>query len=181
MNLGVDPGNAWRLSVKFLLLGVLVGSLLGGAVGFAGGIFAFPFLFPPPELNEQVVDKAPTDIIARGDFIHADPSDPVHYGRGQAELYSDLLHLGADFEVGPGPKYHVYLVPVAEVGTDTRVDQTMFVDLGRLKAFSGSQNYAVPEGIDLRDYPSVVVWCEQFDVLISPAQLRFSQTESTTD
>ena len=47
----------------------------------------------------------------------------------------------------------------------------MFVDLGRLKAFAGSQNYALPEGIDLADFQSVVVWCEQFNVLISPAAI----------
>ena len=49
----------------------------------------------------------------------------------------------------------------------------MFVDLGRLKAFSGSQNYTIPQGLDHRRYGSVVVWCEQFGVLISPAKLGF--------
>ena len=51
--------------------------------------------------------------------------------------------------------------------------QTMFVDLGRLKAFKGSQNYAVPAGVDIAQYKSVVIWCEQFGVLISPARLTF--------
>jgi hypothetical protein len=49
----------------------------------------------------------------------------------------------------------------------------MFVDLGRLKAFKGSQNYPVPAGVDLKMYGSVVIWCEQFGVLISPATLKF--------
>ena len=49
----------------------------------------------------------------------------------------------------------------------------MFVDLGRLRAFKGSQRYAVPAGVDLKKYPSVVIWCEQFGVLISPADLAF--------
>ena len=65
----------------------------------------------------------------------------------------------------------VYLVPLAEVTPDTEVEKTMFVDLGRLKAFTGSQNYAIPGGIDLADFRSVVVWCEQFNVLISPATI----------
>jgi hypothetical protein len=49
----------------------------------------------------------------------------------------------------------------------------MFVDLGRLRAFEGSQKYAVPAGVDPLRYPSVVIWCEQFSVLISPADLSF--------
>ena len=47
----------------------------------------------------------------------------------------------------------------------------MFVDLGRLRAFKGSQRYAIPAGLDLSKFQSVIIWCEQFSVLISPADL----------
>ena len=157
--------------MKKFVSGLLFGLLIGGVGGFAVGIFVFPYLFPPPPINETVANKETRTGVATGTFIHANPSDPVHYGSGGLTLYEDLLHLEADFNVGPGPKYHVYLVPLDEVTPDTRVQDTMFVDLGRLKAFSGSQNYAIPAGIDLNAYPHVVVWCEQFNVLISPAKL----------
>jgi Electron transfer DM13 len=41
----------------------------------------------------------------------------------------------------------------------------MFVDLGRLRAFQGSQRYAIPAGLDLREFQSVIIWCEQFSDL----------------
>ena len=160
--------------MKNLIIGFFIGGMLGVVGGFAGGIFAFPFLFPPPPLNEVVDSKSSSEIVATGTFIHANPSDPVHYGRGRVSIYPKLLHLEADFEVGPGPKYHVYLVPETDISTDTRVQDLMFVDLGRLKAFSGGQNYAIPDGVNLNDYGSVVIWCEQFNVLISPARLKFT-------
>ena len=47
----------------------------------------------------------------------------------------------------------------------------MYVDLGGLRAFKGSQRYAIPAGVDLKSFPSVVIWCERFGVLISPADL----------
>ena len=150
---------------------LVVGLIVGAAGGFAVGIVAFPYLFPPPEVNEPLLAKSEADLIARATFIHANPSDPVHYGQGSATIYADLLRLEADFEVGPGPKFHVYLVPDTDVTPDTEVEATMFVDLGRLKAFSGSQNYAIPAGMDIADYGSVVIWCEQFNVLISPAAI----------
>jgi hypothetical protein len=49
----------------------------------------------------------------------------------------------------------------------------MFIDLGRLRSFEGSQKFPIPGGIDLEAFPSVVIWCAQFDVLISPADLAF--------
>ncbi len=47
----------------------------------------------------------------------------------------------------------------------------MFVDLGGLRAFQGSQRYAIPAGINPKNYQSVIIWCERFGVLISPADL----------
>ena len=157
--------------MKRAVIGFVVGGVLGTGFGFAAGILVFPYLFPPPEVNEPLIDEAEREVVAQATFIHANPSDPIHYGRGTATLYDDLVRLEADFEVGPGPKFHVYLVPLAEVTPQTEVERTMFVDLGRLKSFAGSQNYAIPEGIDLADFGSVVIWCEQFNVLISPATI----------
>jgi len=162
---------------KFIIT-FIVGALLGIAGGFAAGIFAYPFLFLNDIVaNEQVPGAASEiaveqSIAATGTFIHANPSNPLHYGKGKVTVYQDLVHLENDFEVGPGPKYHVYLVPEKNVTPMTNVEKTMFVDLGRLKAFKGSQNYAIPAGVNLSTYGSVVIWCEQFGVLISQAALQ---------
>lgn len=160
--------------MKNFIIGILIGGVLGVVGGFAGGIFVFPYLFPPPPVNESVDSATSSEIVATGSFIHANPSDPVHYGKGRVSVYPKLVHLETDFEVGPGPKFHVYLVPDADITPSTRVQDSMFVDLGRLKAFTGSQNYPIPDGVDLDEFKSVVIWCEQFDVLISPAALKFT-------
>ncbi len=155
------------------ILTFIVGGLLGVIAGFALGIFVYPYWFLADIVaTEKVENLAARKVVAKGTFIHANPSDPIHHGKGGVTVYADLLHLESDFEVGPGPKYHVYLVPDRSVTPSTDVAQTMFVDLGRLHAFKGSQNYPVPAGVNLADFGSVVVWCEQFGVLISPATLR---------
>jgi len=151
----------------------IVGALLGSTAGFALGIFFYPYIFLADIVAaERVDDKSARKLVATGMFIHANPRDPIHYGKGKLTLYQDLVHLNGDFEVGPGPKFHVYLVPEKMVVPSTLVARTMYVDLGRLKAFKGSQNYPVPAGVDLAKYGSVVIWCEQFGVLISPATLK---------
>jgi len=151
----------------------LVGGIVGTAFGVAVGFFAFPYVFPPPEAMETLSAAERDGLVANGNFIHANPSDPVHYGRGKVAVYEELVYLDMDFEVGPGPKFHVYLVPKGQVRQSADVANTMFIDLGRLRAFKGSQKYRIPAGVNLADYPSVVIWCAQFGVLISPADLEF--------
>jgi hypothetical protein len=158
----------WRfLAVLF------IGGMLGTGFGVALGFFLFPYVFPPPEAMESLSAPEKTAVVARGTFIHANPSDPIHYGKGRVSVYERTLFLEEDFEVGPGPKFHVYLVPLEEIRDSSDVKDTMFVDLGRLRAFKGSQKFSIPPGVDLARYPSVVIWCAQFDVLISPADLAF--------
>ena len=152
----------------------VAGVLLGSAAGFAVGIFFYPYIFLADIVASDKVDNpSARKIVATGMFIHANPRDPIHYGKGKLTVYQDLVHLDGDFEVGPGPKFHVYLVPEKNVIPSTNVAKTMYVDLGRLRAFKGSQNYPVPAGVDLGKFDSVVIWCEQFGVLISPAALKF--------
>lgn len=152
----------------------LVGGVLGVGFGTALGFFLFPYVFPPPPATEQITEVERTQVIANGAFIHANPNDPIHYGKGKVTVYEGTVFLEPDFEVGPGPDFHVYLVPKDNVRSEADVSNTMFVDLGKLRSFRGSQKYAIPGGVDLKNYPSVVIWCQQFGVLISPADLTFT-------
>lgn len=157
----------WRALAIFLF-----GGVLGTGFGVALGFFLFPYVFPPPPAADTLTESDRATLVATGTFIHATPSDPIHWGRGKVSVYSRAVFLEPDFEVGPGPVYHVYLVPKSGIRSEADMKDAMFVDLGRLRAFKGSQRYAIPEGVDLKNYPSVVIWCERFNVLISPADLK---------
>src|SRR5947209_6878129 len=139
----------WRGIAIFLL-----GGVLRMGFGVALGFFLFPFVFPPPAAMEQLPEADGTKLVATGTFIHANPSDPVHWGRGKVSVYQRAVFLEGDFEVGPGPAFHVYLVPKAGIRNSAEVTQQMFIDLGGLRAFKGSQRYAIPAGVNLKDYPS---------------------------
>ena len=158
----------WR-SISIFLAGGVLGTAFGVAVGF----FVFPYVFPPPPAMETLAAEEQTEVVARGTFIHADPGDPIHYGTGRVTVREKVVFLEEDFEVGPGPAFHVYLVPREKIRDSAAVKGTMFIDLGKLRAFEGSQRYPIPAGVDLAKYPSVVIWCKQFGVLISPADLAF--------
>lgn len=76
-----------------------------------------------------------------------------------------------DFRTENGPDLVVYLsaAPASAEGREFADD---FVDLGELKGNIGNQNYVVPEGTDLEQYRSVVIWCRRFTVPFGAAPLE---------
>ena len=158
----------WRGLIIFV-----VGGVLGTGLGVALGFFFFPYVFPPPPAAEVLAEADRSPLVATGTFIHANTSDPVHYGKGRVSVYERAVFLEPDFEVGPGPAFHVYLVPKASIRSSSDLKNVKHVDLGGLRSFKGSQRYPIPAGVDLKKYPSVIIWCQAFSVLISPADLTF--------
>ena len=65
----------WRLIAVFL-----VGGVLGTGFGVGAGFFAFPYVIPPPEAMDQLTSEEKSGLAANGTFVHADPSDPIHFG-----------------------------------------------------------------------------------------------------
>ncbi len=45
------------------------------------------------------------------------------------------------------------------------------LNLGGLKGTDGAFNYDIPEGTDISQYMSAIIWCRQFDVLFGHAEL----------
>jgi hypothetical protein len=96
-------------------------------------------------------------------------ADEFHFGKGTARLIETSPGVFTvrleDFAVRNGPDLFVYLSPSADGYTDG------VVELGRLKADRGNQNYEVPAGIDVSSAHSVVIWCKQFAVQFATAPL----------
>ena len=99
-------------------------------------------------------------------------SDDFHFGRGTARLIETapgafIVRL-EDFAVRNGPDLYVFLSPSADGYTSGSIE------LGRLKADIGNQNYDVPAGAldDPGVAASVVIWCKQFSHLFATAPLE---------
>lgn len=108
--------------------------------------------------------------LARGEFSNA---DAIHKGAGQATLYElpDTSHVVRfeDFRTTNGPALVVYLSKHPDPTKAADVADNDFLSLGDLKGNVGNQNYPLPPETDVAQYKSVVIWCELFGVLFSPA------------
>lgn len=104
--------------------------------------------------------------IMIGSFIGA--GDGFHNAEGLVRviLLGDghtILRL-ENFKSTNGPNVHLYLA------TDKAASN--FIDLGRLKANNGNQNYNIPSGSNLVKYNMALIWCKDFSVLFGSAQLK---------
>ncbi len=126
---------------------------------------------PDVPADESMPGATPT-VVAQGEFVDA---DLVHKGSGRAILYAlpDGGHVVRfeDFRSTNGPALVVYLAKHESPTRAADVTDGGFVKLGKLKGNVGNQNYRIPDDIDITEFNSVVIWCELFDVLFSPAAL----------
>ena len=96
-------------------------------------------------------------------------NDGIHNAEGTAKLIplqkedTNVLRL-EDLKVTNGPDLYVYL------STDKSASD--FVNLGKLKANNGNQNYNIPPHTDLTKYDTVLIWCKAFSVLFGSAELK---------
>ncbi|MDF1655562.1 MAG: DM13 domain-containing protein [Coxiellaceae bacterium] len=154
------------------VISLIVGFIIGAAVM----LIMYPYWFPPAQVNEIVQDASNKTIIARGEFIHPNPSDPVHWGKGNTSIYQQAgqteVFLAKNFAVGPGPAFHIYLSQASDIKTNDDFKKATNYDLGGLKSFKGSQVYQVPSNVDMSKVKSVVVWCVRFSQLITSANLQ---------
>src|SRR5918911_597826 len=129
-------------------------------------------LKPAGVVNEQQQSNITTTAAAvtatrTGYFIGA--GDGFHNVEGLAKVIPlddgglTVLRL-ENFKSTNGPNVHLYLA------TDKTASN--FIDLGRLKANNGNQNYNIPVGTDLAKYNMALIWCKDFSVLFGSAQLK---------
>lgn len=158
------------------IIRLFLAGLFGFLAGLAAMLIVYPFIFPPPILNEKLVDAETKVLIAKGHFIHPNPKDFIHYGQGSVNVYKDKhqyeILLNKDFKVGPGPAFHVFLADAKNIKTNAAFKDSKKYDLGMLKSFQGSQIYSIPPHINLSKIRSVVIWCVAFSQLITSAELK---------
>jgi len=149
-------------------------ALIAGTIGFVAGN-AFWYLASPlwidRVVSEGLAETAESRVLATGQFRDA---DRAHKGTGQVEVIdtgAETVVRFTEFEVTNGPDLYVWLVKAGDITSSDDVKASEWVELGVLKGNIGDQNYALPEGVDISEYGSVTVWCRQFGVLFSAADL----------
>ncbi len=114
--------------------------------------------------------------IARGQFGQV---DGVHKGEGNALVFQlpdgQRIVRVEDFKVTNGPDLYVYLSGHPAPRNSGQLHQGSALEVARLKGNIGNQNYPLPANVDISTVKSVVIYCKQFSVIFSTAELTFNR------
>ena len=132
--------------------------------------------FQPQKLviDERVTESLPTAAATPEVLVRSMLGDRAHHASGTVRVLrladgARVLRLeGLDVE--NGPDLYVTLAAAAADAPEDAFDRD-YVSLGRLKGNKGDQTYALPAGLDLAGFRSLVIWCKRFSVAFGTASL----------
>ena len=163
-------------------LGLVIGGILGVVVGGGGMLVVYPFLFPPPVVNETVSVAAGLEIVDEISLrTGVAGQDAGHWGMGDIKVYRNdsgnyLVEFQANFEVGPGPNFWLYTNTRADVNEEDDFNSdTDRKKIAKIKSFTGSQIYEIPAA-DMSGSKALTIWCETFGQYIASANLDLATT-----
>ncbi|MDN3644609.1 DM13 domain-containing protein [Pontixanthobacter aestiaquae] len=154
---------------RIILLAITHGA--AAAIGFAAGIYFLPILTaesaPDAAVLEQQAAQSRYSVELTRDLRGV---DALHWGDGTISVSADsIAHQG---ELAPGPDYMVYLTKeFVEHEDEFEPIKSQAVRIGPVKSFDGFL-LNIPEGVDIEEYSTVVVWCESFGEFITAAKYR---------
>jgi len=142
-----------------------------GLLGFALGIYLLPVLTSPAAPLETKIQALQDQATFSAKFVRSlDGSDLFHWGEG--DVFIGARGVALRGEIAPGPDYRVYLSPkFVENEAQVLAVKDQMIQVGEVKTF---ENFVVdfPEGINIADYNTVLVWCEAFSEFITAAKYR---------
>ncbi|AFY57178.1 electron transfer protein with DM13 domain [Rivularia sp. PCC 7116] len=126
-----------------------------------------------PAANNTTLLAAKPQLIASGSFVTTEQDHPTNGIAKIVEVNGKrYLQFDKAFTTARGPKVRVVLHRNNTVPVNLKEEN--YVTLASLKKFDGAQNYEIPDNFDLKDFQSVAIWCEEFNVTFGYASLQDS-------
>ena len=139
------------------------------AIGFALGIYLLPILTAPPSPDAAMLEEQAAGALYTAELTRdLRGSDFLHWGEGTISVSADrIVHEG---KLAPGPDYKMYLTTEFVDHEDAFVRENA-VQIGDVKTFEGVI-VDLPQGVNIEDYTTVLIWCESFSEFITAAKYR---------
>ena len=144
--------------------------VLGLTIGFSFGVYSLPILTAETGLDDAAITARQSTIERRGEFHrNLEGSDSLHRSEGTIMVGNNSVWL--DGSLSPGPDYRLYFAPIfVETEEIFLAIKSQSVEVGSVKAFT---NFTLQllDGVNVDEFPAVVIWCEAFSQFITAAEL----------
>jgi hypothetical protein len=122
----------------------------------------------PAQAQRVRVAAKSKSLIASGNFVNQEKATS-----GKAKIVNingkRYLEFDKTFRTGNGPDVKIILHRNSSIPLNIR--EGNYITLGRIKSFNGKQRYAIPNNVNLANYKSVGIWCEEFNATFGFASL----------
>ncbi|HIK19361.1 MAG TPA: DM13 domain-containing protein [Leptolyngbyaceae cyanobacterium M33_DOE_097] len=131
---------------------------------------------PSPKTTASSPSPQLAQAIKSGKFVSGE-----HPTKGNARIVKKngqtFVEFDGSFKTDAGPALVVALHRSSNVLAGTKppaypIKSGDYVVLAPLKKTSGAQSYQIPGNINLANYQSVLVWCQQFNATFGAASLK---------
>lgn len=121
--------------------------------------------------SQTIVAQNMTKTMMSGNFMAGEKPTT-----GMAKIVEDgghyYLELDAAFSTSEmGPDLHV-LLDTASKPPQSYQNMNGYINLGKLKSYSGAQRYPIPDAIDPANFKSVVIWCRMANATFGYAAIK---------
>ena len=108
-------------------------------------------------------------VLASGNFVKQEKATT-----GKARIVNingkNYLEFDKAFSSGEGPDVKIILHRNSSIPLN--IKEGNYLTLAPIKSFNGFQRYAIPDNVNLADYKSVGIWCEEFNATFGYASLQ---------
>ena len=137
---------------------------------------------PPSTIRAEMISATNEQSVIEGTFVEV-AHDTIGTAKILVEDGVSYVKFDDAFKTDDGPDLFVLLHRDAVPETYKPDD---YLNLGELQAIRGTQRYEIPDGTDIAEYASVVIWCREFDVtfgyatLLEPEDMGDSESSGAT-
>lgn len=126
--------------------------------------------------HATLISQNTNNVVKTGSFASAG-----HPTTGGVQVVNrngqKYLVFNNNFKTDNGPALYVILhksnnLIASTKASEYKIKEGDYVTLTRLQKTNGTQEYLIPNNVDLDDYKSVAVWCEKFNVTFGAATLN---------
>ena len=129
----------------------------------------FNATFGYASLQSTIASANSVKPVAFGNFVKQEKATT-----GQANIFNvngkRYLRFDKAFSTGEGPDVKVILHRNSRIPLN--IKEGNYITLANIRSFKGTQVYAIPDNVNLADYKSVGIWCEEFNATFGYAPLQ---------